>query len=119
MVGWLEKARSSVVRHSNTEGSPRSCGTQRADSERCGAARSASYDNVNFIKLSIGDCFRPFCFVVFGALNALQYRLQPSSHYENDTVAWPIVSWTKLCAVLNSNPTGGASTYIDQATAAL
>ncbi len=119
MVGRFEKGRSSVVRHSNAEGSPGSCGTKRADSERRGAARSDSYDNVMFIKLSIGDCFRPFWFVVFGALNALKYRLQPSSHYENDTVVWPIVSWTKLCAVLNSNPTGGASTYIDQATAAL
>ena len=62
------------------QSAPRSRGTQRADRERRGAARSDSYDNVVFIKLSIGDCFRPFCFVVFGALNALQYRsaaLQP------------------------------------------
>ena len=119
MVGWFEKGRSSVVRHSNAEGSPRSRGTERADRERRGAARSDSYDNVIFIKLSIGDCFRPFCFVVFGALNALQYRLHSSSHHENGSVAWPVVCRTKLCAVLNRNPTRSASTYIDQATTTL
>lgn len=72
-----------------------------------------------FINFSVGDSFGSFCFVVFGAFNALQYGLRSSGHHENDTIVWPIVCRAKLCAILNSDTTGGAGTYVNQATAAL
>jgi hypothetical protein len=71
------------------------------------------------MNFSVSDSFCPFFFVVFGTFNALQHRLHSSSHHENDTIAWPIVCRTKLCSVLNDDATGGASTYVNQATAAL
>jgi hypothetical protein len=71
------------------------------------------------MNFSLGDSFCPFCFVIFGTFNALQYCLHSSSHHENEAIAWPIVGRTKLCAVLNCNATGGASTYINQATTTL
>jgi hypothetical protein len=72
-----------------------------------------------FINFSVGDSLCPFFFVVFGTFDALQYRLHSSSHHENDTIAWPIIRRAKLCAVLNGDATGGASTYVNQTTAAL
>src|SRR5882724_2979310 len=67
----------------------------------------------------MGYGVRPVCFTVFGAFNALQYRLQPSSHYENDAIAWPIVCRSKLGSILNCNTTRCAGTYVNQAAAAL
>src|SRR5258705_9153794 len=119
MARQFKKRRAPVVGHCNTDGAPRCCGTQGSDRERCRTARRDSYDNVVYIDFSLGDSFSRFFLVVFGTVNALQYRLHSSSHHENDTIAWPIVCRTKLCAVLNGDATGGASTYVNQATAAL
>src|SRR6266478_839776 len=106
MARCFKKRRAPVVRHRNAEGSPRCCGTQGSDSERRRTARCNSYDNVVLMNVSVGDSFCPLCFVVLGTFNALQYRLHSSSHHENDTIAWPIVGRTKLCAVLNGDELG-------------
>src|SRR5258707_14419761 len=119
MARQFKKRRASVVRDGNAEGAPRSGSSQGSDSERRRTARCDSYNNVVLMNSGVGDSFCPFGFVVFGTFNALQYRLHSSSHYENDTIAWPIVCRTKLRAVLNGDAAGGAGTYVDQATATL
>src|SRR6266478_4138811 len=106
MARCFKKRRAPVVRHCNAEGSPCCCGTQGSDSERRRTARCDSDNNVVLMNVSVGDGFGPFCFVVLGTFNALQYRLHSSSHHENDTIAWPIVGRTKLCAVLNGDELG-------------
>src|SRR5258708_2441147 len=110
MARQFEERRAAVVRHRNGEGSPRARGTQGSDSERRRTAGCDSDNDVVLMNLGLGDCFRPFGFVVFGTFDALQYRLHASGHHENDTIAWPIVGRTKLGAVLNGDATGGAGT---------
>src|SRR5580704_13215619 len=116
MSGQFEKRRPPVVCDCNGEGAPSSRGTKCSHGERRRAASGDSYDNVVLINFSDCDCFCPFCFIVFSALNALQYRLHSASHHKNDSIAWPVVCRAKLCAVLNRNATRSASPYINQAT---
>src|SRR5882757_607829 len=119
MARQFEKRRAADVRHRDGERPPRARGTQGSDSERRRTARCDSDNDVMLMNFSLGDRFRPFGFVVFGTFNALQYRLHASGHHENDTIAWPVVGWTKLGAVLNGDATGGAGTHVNQATATL
>src|SRR5260370_22308019 len=119
MARQFKKRRAAVVRHCTAQRPPRSRGTQGSDRERRRTARGDSYNNVVLLNFGVGDRFRSFGFVVSGTFHALQYRLHSSRHHENDTIAWPIVCRAKLCAVLNRDATGGASTYVNQAAAAL
>ena len=69
--------------------------------------------------VGVGDSFCPFCFVVFGTFNALQYRLHSPRHDENDTFARPIICRAELGAILKSDAARSAGADVNQATAAL
>src|SRR5258707_15118146 len=119
MSGQFKERRPPVVCDCNGDGAPSSRRPKCSHGERRRAASGDSYDNVVLINFGACDCFCPFCFIVFRALNALQYGLHSASHYKNDSLAWPVVCRAKLRAVLNRNATRGASPYVNQPTATL
>ena len=112
-IGLDEQRSRAVIGDANSEGAPLFCLAHAGDGEGRRSACGHRDDDVGSTNSILLDQSRGLIGRVFGTLDRSQQRVLAAGHQKQKTVLRPIEGRDKFSPILDGEPTGRASAYVN------